>query len=79
MVGCRRRPGCAEGPHHRSARSRVEAGSLVSLGQGDQRNPPTQDASAEMLLDLMKANGVEKTVLVQVIHTVGTTATWPMS
>ena len=31
-------------------------------------NPPTEDATGEMLLDLMAANGVEKTVLVQVIH-----------
>src|ERR1700733_10307693 len=30
--------------------------------------PPANDASAEMLLDLMKANGVEKTVIIQVIH-----------
>lgn len=31
-------------------------------------NPPQEDATPEMLLDLMAANGVEKTVLVQVIH-----------
>ena len=31
-------------------------------------NPPEEDRSAEMLLELMAANGVEKTVLVQVIH-----------
>ena len=31
-------------------------------------SPPEEDASAEMLLELMAANGVEKTVLVQVIH-----------
>ena len=31
-------------------------------------NPPAEDATAEMLLALMAANGVEKTVLVQVIH-----------
>ena len=30
--------------------------------------PPTTDATAEMLLGNMKANNVEKTVLVQVIH-----------
>lgn len=30
--------------------------------------PPAEDASAEMLLDLMKANGVARTVLIQVIH-----------
>lgn len=30
--------------------------------------PPTEDASAEMLLDLMKANGVARTVIIQVIH-----------
>src|SRR5882724_899436 len=30
--------------------------------------PPDTDASAEMLLDLMKANGVAKTVIIQVIH-----------
>src|SRR5262245_33792100 len=30
--------------------------------------PPEKDASAEMLLELMKANGVEKTVIIQVIH-----------
>ena len=31
-------------------------------------NPPDYDATPEMLLELMKANGVEKTVNVQVIH-----------
>ncbi len=31
-------------------------------------NPPAEDRSAEMLLELMAANGVDKTVLVQVIH-----------
>ena len=31
-------------------------------------HPPTEDATAEMLLELMAVNGVEKTVLVQVIH-----------
>jgi predicted TIM-barrel fold metal-dependent hydrolase len=31
-------------------------------------HPPERDASPEMLLDLMKANGVSKTVLIQVIH-----------
>ncbi|HWB84147.1 MAG TPA: amidohydrolase family protein [Bryobacteraceae bacterium] len=31
-------------------------------------NPPAKDRSPEMLLDLMRANGVEKTVIVQVIH-----------
>lgn len=31
-------------------------------------HPPAQDASAEMLLDLMKANGVARTVIIQVIH-----------
>lgn len=31
-------------------------------------SPPAEDATAEMLLELMAANGVEKTVLVQVIH-----------
>lgn len=30
--------------------------------------PPAEDASAEMLLDLMKANGVSHTVIIQVIH-----------
>lgn len=30
--------------------------------------PPADDASAEMLLDLMKANGVARTVIIQVIH-----------
>lgn len=30
--------------------------------------PPDKDATAEMLLDLMKANNVEKTVIIQVIH-----------
>lgn len=30
--------------------------------------PPAADATPEMLLDLMAANKVEKTVLVQVIH-----------
>ena len=32
------------------------------------QNPPAEDATPEMLLDLMAANGVEKTVLVQVIY-----------
>ena len=31
-------------------------------------NPPAEDATPEMLLALMKANGVEKTVIIQVIH-----------
>ena len=31
-------------------------------------NPPNNDATPEMLLELMNKNGVEKTVLVQVIH-----------
>lgn len=31
-------------------------------------HPPAEDASAEMLLDLMKANGVSRTVIIQVIH-----------
>lgn len=31
-------------------------------------NPPTEDRTPEMLLKLMAANGVEKTVIVQVIH-----------
>lgn len=31
-------------------------------------HPPQDDASAEMLLALMKANGVSKTVIIQVIH-----------
>ena len=31
-------------------------------------HPPEDDATAETLLELMAANGVEKTVLVQVIH-----------
>ncbi len=30
--------------------------------------PPEEDASAEMLLDLMKQHGVERTVIIQVIH-----------
>src|SRR6266852_3128060 len=30
--------------------------------------PPDKDASAEMLLELMKANGVARTVIIQVIH-----------
>ena len=33
-----------------------------------ERNHPSEDATAEMLLELMDENGVEKTVLVQVIH-----------
>jgi len=32
------------------------------------KSPPTEDATPEMLLDLMRANSVERTVLVQVIH-----------
>ena len=31
-------------------------------------NPPDRDATPEMLIDLMKKNGVAKTVLIQVIH-----------
>jgi predicted TIM-barrel fold metal-dependent hydrolase len=31
-------------------------------------NPPAQDATPEMLLALMKANGVSKTLIIQVIH-----------
>jgi predicted TIM-barrel fold metal-dependent hydrolase len=31
-------------------------------------HPPAEDASPEMLLGLMKANGVSRTVLIQVIH-----------
>ena len=31
-------------------------------------HPPAEDASAEMLLDLMRANHVARTVLIQVIH-----------
>jgi predicted TIM-barrel fold metal-dependent hydrolase len=31
-------------------------------------HPPPEDASAETLLDLMKTNGVSRTVIVQVIH-----------
>lgn len=31
-------------------------------------HPPEFDATPEMLLDLMKANGVERTVIIQVIH-----------
>ena len=34
----------------------------------ENKNPPAEDRTAEMLLELMAANGVEKTVLVQVIH-----------
>ena len=34
----------------------------------NRRNPPAEDAAPEMLLELMEANGVERTVLVQVIH-----------
>ena len=31
-------------------------------------NVPARDATPETLLDLMKANGVSKTVIIQVIH-----------
>lgn len=31
-------------------------------------NPPREDASAETLIELMRANGVARTVLIQVIH-----------
>ncbi len=34
----------------------------------DIRKPPERDATAEMLLEQMKANGVERTVIIQVIH-----------
>ncbi|MGH9721519.1 MAG: amidohydrolase family protein [Bryobacteraceae bacterium] len=30
--------------------------------------PPEQDATPEMLIELMRANGVDKTVIIQVIH-----------
>src|SRR5512135_3381697 len=30
--------------------------------------PPERDATPEMLLELMRANGVAKTVIIQVIH-----------
>jgi L-fuconolactonase len=30
--------------------------------------PPERDATPDMLLELMKANGVERTVIIQVIH-----------
>src|SRR5947199_10443629 len=32
------------------------------------RNPPAEDATVEMLLDLMKKHKVERTVIIQVIH-----------
>ena len=32
------------------------------------KNPPTEDATAQMLLGLMKAHGVQKSVIVQVSH-----------
>lgn len=32
------------------------------------KNPPEQDATPEMLLELMRANGVERTVIIQVIY-----------
>lgn len=32
------------------------------------KRPPDKDASVEMLMDLMKANNVERTVIIQVIH-----------
>ena len=32
------------------------------------KHPPDKDATPEMLLELMKQNGVERTVLIQVIH-----------
>jgi predicted TIM-barrel fold metal-dependent hydrolase len=32
------------------------------------KSPPEKDATAETLLDLMKANGVQKTVIIQVIY-----------
>src|SRR6266436_8319041 len=31
-------------------------------------HPPERDATPEMLLELMKANGVARTVIIQVIH-----------
>src|SRR5580704_7340908 len=34
----------------------------------DGAHVPDRDATPEMLLDLMKANGVSKTVIIQVIH-----------
>lgn len=34
----------------------------------EERRAPKEDATPEMLLELMAANGIEKTVLVQVIH-----------
>jgi len=32
------------------------------------KNPPDRDATAETLLQLMKSNGVDRTVLIQVIY-----------
>ncbi len=32
------------------------------------KNPPNRDATAEMLVELMKANGVQKTIIIQVIY-----------
>jgi predicted TIM-barrel fold metal-dependent hydrolase len=32
------------------------------------RNPPDRDATAEQLLELMKASGVSRTIIIQVIH-----------
>lgn len=34
----------------------------------EEKNPPSSEASVEMLLDLMRANGVDRTVIVQSIH-----------
>ena len=37
------------------------------MGEGDE-DPPAEDATSEMLLNLMHQHGVARTVIIQVIH-----------
>ena len=48
------------------ARPRVEARPAFPFAEG--AHVPERDAAPETLLDLMKANGVARTVIIQVIH-----------
>ena len=54
-------------PHPRSPRSRLEARPRVPVRQRSATSP-ARDARPETLLELMKANGVARTVIIQVIH-----------
>ena len=51
----------------RLARTRLEERSAIPWAPGT-KNPPDKDATAEMLLKLMHGSGVQRTVIIQVIH-----------